>query len=325
MKVSVSLIILLLILFSCKKINNHNDQTKVLLIDSVSVNKVYVSDEGRVNNVDFNKPEVLIIFNSKVDTTAFKKSKIFLSGDIDTLYSYKFGSSCNSLKIIPEKKLDALKVYRVVFDVGANLGGIFPDGFAFNFTTRVDTTPKFPVISDDSLLTLIQKQTFRYFWDYAHPVSGLARERLGSGDIVTAGGSGFGIMAILVGIERKFISRQEGFERLRKISYFLRSTGTDKFHGAFPHWLNGTTGKVIPFSPKDDGGDIVETAFLLQGLLTVQEYFRNGTPAERTMCDTIQKIWEDVDWIWYTRNNQNKLYWHSKFRLVFEYAGIRME
>ena len=95
-----------------------------------------------------------------------------------------------------------------------------------------------PVIPDDSLLTLVQQRTFRYFWDYAHPVSGLARERLGSGDIVTSGGSGFGVMTLPVAVERGFISREDGASRLLKIVTFLNSKA-DRFHGAYSHWLNG--------------------------------------------------------------------------------------
>jgi hypothetical protein len=309
MKLIIPLLVLQLLIYSCKKdINTHKE--KIFLIDSVSVNKELVLNEGKISNVDFARPEVLIFFSTKIDTMQFKKSKLFFSGGIDTLYSHKFDKNSTSLSIIPDIFFEPLKGYRLVFDVGPNLGGTFPDGFAFNFSTCIDTTSKFPLISDDSLLTLVQRQTFRYFWDYAHPVSGLARERLGSGDVVTTGGSGFGLMAILVGIERKFITRQQGFERFRKISDFLINSNTDKFHGAYPHWLNGTTGKVHPFSPKDDGGDLVETAFLIQGLLSVKEYFKNGSSEEKALCDTIQKIYEHVDWIWYTKNNQNRIFWH---------------
>ncbi|MFA5819596.1 MAG: glucoamylase family protein [Bacteroidales bacterium] len=310
MKVSVILLMFLLLLFSCKKNNNNNDHDKVILIDSVSVNNAFVSNEGKVNNVDFDKVIVKIKFKSKVDTALFNKNKLFFTGDLDTLYSHKFDKSSTILSVVPLKQLKALTLYRMVLDVGSNLGGIFLEGFSFTFTTRIDTLPKFPVISDDSLLTLVQKQTFRYFWDYAHPVSGLARERFGSGDVVTTGGSGFGLMVILVGIERNFITRQQGFERLRKVANFLINPVTDKFHGAYPHWLNGSSGKVYPFSSKDNGGDLVETAFLMQGLLTVKEYFINGSSDEKAMCDTIQKIWENVDWSWYRRNNQNRLFWH---------------
>lgn len=118
------------------------------------------------------------------------------------------------------------------------------------------------------------------------------------------------MMAILVGIERNFITRSEGFERLNTIVNFLNNPETDRFHGAFPHWLNGSTGKVYPFTTKDNGGDLVETALLMQGMLTVREFFKNGSDAERAMCDTIQKLWEEVDWAWYRKNEENVLYWH---------------
>jgi hypothetical protein len=132
--------------------------------------------------------------------------------------------------------------------------------FGVNLTTQLDAKDKFPRISDEELLTKVQQQTFRYFWDFGHPVSGLARERNTSGDIVTSGGSGFGIMAMVVGIERKFITREQGLQRLTTIVDFLTNQA-EKFHGAFPHWLNGATGKTVPFSAKDNGADLVETSF----------------------------------------------------------------
>ena len=166
----------------------------------------------------------------------------------------------------------------------------------------------FKYVTDDELLTIVQERTFRYFWDYAHPVSGLARERLGSDDIVTSGGSGFGVMAFPVAVERGFITRDQAVERLLKIVNFL-GCKADKFHGAFPHWLNGTTGKAIPFSPKDNGGDIVETALLLQGLLTVKEYFNGEDPRETAIRDGVDAIWRGVEWDWYTRG-EDVIYWH---------------
>src|SRR5690606_6151831 len=107
-------------------------------------------------------------------------------------------------------------------------------------------------------------------WDFAHPASGMARERDSSGDIVTTGGSGFGIMALVVGMERNFITRQQGLERMDKILTYLENA--DRFHGAWPHWLNGSTGRVVPFSANDNGGDLVETSYLIQGLLTFRQY-----------------------------------------------------
>ncbi|HLN54180.1 MAG TPA: glucoamylase family protein [Lentimicrobium sp.] len=162
--------------------------------------------------------------------------------------------------------------------------------------------------TDDELLQMVQQYTFRYFYDFAHPVSGLARERNTSGDVVTIGGSGFGIMALLVGIERGFITRQQGIDRLLKITGFLETA--DRFHGAWPHWMDGNTGNVIPFSPDDNGGDLVETAFLAQGILTARQYFNSEDSLETILRDRLTQLWETIEWDWYDKNNSNVLYWH---------------
>ncbi|GMU96120.1 glucoamylase family protein [Ignavibacterium album] len=166
------------------------------------------------------------------------------------------------------------------------------------------------IMSDDEFLDMTQRATFRYFWDYAHPVSGLARERLGSGETVTIGGSGFGIMALLVGAERGFKSRDLVKKRMLKIVNFLANQA-QKFHGAFPHWMNGSTGQVIPFSQYDDGGDLVETAFLIQGLLAARQYFDGQDSTEIQIRNLITQIWQQVEWNWYRRYSaSNILYWH---------------
>lgn len=171
------------------------------------------------------------------------------------------------------------------------------------------------ILADDALLDTIQKQTFNYFWEGAEPNSGLARERLHMDDVyptspkntVTTGGSGFGFMAILVGIKRGYITREAAVNRLVKMVGFLENA--DRFHGAWPHWLSGETGKVVPFSKKDDGGDLVETAFLIQGMLTVKEYFKNGNEKEKELAAKIDQLWREVEWDWYTKG-ENVLYWH---------------
>ena len=162
-------------------------------------------------------------------------------------------------------------------------------------------------MTDEELLTMVQQYTFRYFWDFAHPVSGMARER-NTSSIVTTGGSGFGVMAILVGIERGFISREEGLQRVEKICDFL--TTADRFHGVWSHWMNGATGAAIPFSQYDDGGDLVETAFMIQGLLTARAFFDGNAEEETLLRDKITQLWEAVDWRWYRKQTQEVLYWH---------------
>ena len=182
------------------------------------------------------------------------------------------------------------------------------EDFTVEFFTGKSNIPQFPMLNTAALLTLVQQQTFNYFWDFAHPDSGMIRERNTSGDIVTTGGTGFGMMAIIVGIERGFIKRNEGVERWAKVVTFLANA--DRFHGAWSHWINGNTGKVIPFSAKDDGGDIVETALLIQGLLTVKEYLDPSNTTENELIESINVLWEEVEWDWYTGGGQNKLFWH---------------
>lgn len=168
-------------------------------------------------------------------------------------------------------------------------------------------------ITNEQLLDTVQYQTFQYFWEGAESNSGAARERIHidqpnyETNIVTTGATGFGIMAIIVGIERNFISREEGAQRLSKILNFLKTA--DRFHGAWPHWLYGENGKTKPFSKFDDGGDLVETAFIAQGLVCVKQYFKNGNTKEKALSALADDLWKGIDFNFYT-NNQNALYWH---------------
>ncbi len=170
-------------------------------------------------------------------------------------------------------------------------------------------------LSDEALMDSVQRRTFEYFRSAAEPTSGLARERYhmngiypeNDSHVVTTGGSGFGLMALLAGIERGYITPEEGLARFERIVGWLEKA--DRFHGAFPHWWNGETGRVQPFGRKDNGGDLVETAFMMQGLLAVHQYYVDGTEAERALAARIDKLWREVEWSWY-QNGQNVLYWH---------------
>jgi len=168
-------------------------------------------------------------------------------------------------------------------------------------------------ISDSALLDLVQKQTFRYFWDFAHPVSGLSRERSNvaynyGNEVVTTGGTGFGVMAVIVATERKWITRDTAARFLLKMVNFLLKASS--YHGVFPHWLNGETGATIPFSRKDDGADLVETSYLFQGLLCARQYFNGNDRTERELRNRIGWMWNDIEWNWFTKEGQEVLYWH---------------
>lgn len=181
--------------------------------------------------------------------------------------------------------------------------------------TKMKAAVKTKQLTDDQLLNLVEKQTFNYFWNGAEPNSGMAPERIHLDNIypehdqstIATGGSGFGCMAILAGIKRQYITRKQGLKRFQKIISFLEKA--DRFHGAFSHWINDTTAHVKPFGSEDDGGDLVETCYLFQGLLCVRQYFKDGNEEEKELAQRIDKLWRDVEFDWY-RNGQNVLYWH---------------
>ncbi|MEA4935175.1 MAG: glucoamylase family protein [Paludibacter sp.] len=300
-------IIIGLFIISC---NNDKDiPLKNVYIESVTINGKNVSNGGSVFGMPVDSVVFQITFSSPIDKTKLDPEALFISMGVDTGFVITKDTFSRQLNFKINRPLNYYTSYTLYIAEGEQLGVKILDPYSFSFVTELDPAPKFPIISDDSLLTLVQKQTFAYFWDHAHPTSGLARERYGSAETVTSGGSGFGIMTIPVAIERGFITRQQGFGRLQTIVNFLH-TKAERFHGAYPHWLNGTSGKTVPFSTKDNGADLVETAFLIQGLLAVQQYFNTGNSAEKAMCDTIQKIWEAVEWSWFQQNGQQKLFWH---------------
>ncbi|HVU59208.1 MAG TPA: glucoamylase family protein [Puia sp.] len=228
-------------------------------------------------------------------------------------YNATWSNNDSVVTIQPSTSLKPITQYDIGFSFAlkSRAGASLQSKVDAPFWTALDSTDKFPRISDSALLTLIQQQTFKYFWDLANTTSGLARERA-SGDVVTTGGSGFGVMSILVGVQRNFITRAQALDRLTTIVNFLSdSTKVQRYHGAFSHWMNGTTGATIPFSQKDDGGDIVETSYLLQGLLCARQFFNSTTDAgEISLRTKINDIYNAVDWNWYRQGGQDILYWN---------------
>ncbi|MFC2474969.1 MAG: glucoamylase family protein [Prevotella sp.] len=170
--------------------------------------------------------------------------------------------------------------------------------------------------TDSAMLDYIQKVTLNYIWEGGEPASGMAPERIhldniypdNDKDVVTLGGSAFGVAGIVAGINREFIPRNDGVARLTRIVDYLSTA--DRFHGAWPHWLKGPTGRVVSFGQKDNGGDLVETSFMLQALLCVRQYFKDGNAAERALAKKADKLWREVEFDWYTRGGRHVLYWH---------------
>lgn len=291
-----------------------------LTINAVNINGAdYLSTSTLITDIPTDA-SIEIVFSIPVNPSLVNSSSIILnqvgSGAISVALSTSTdGKTVTATPVSPMTHLSK-HTLTITGTLKGSDGEIFSE-FSKSFYTGIDPSPQLPLLANDEdqdadntndLLSVVQHQTFKYFWDFAHPVSGMARERNTSGDIVTSGGSGFGIMALVVGMERNFITRTEGVARMEKIVTFLENA--DRFHGAWPHWINGSTGEVVPFSTKDNGGDLVETSFLVQGLLTFRQYLNSGVPSEATLADRITDLWEGVEWDWYRKENENVLYWH---------------
>lgn len=289
---------------SCKRDTGQDEQFP-LRLEGVSVNGVVsgfsYSDVGT-------HPIIQLNFSTAIDrATTSQGIRLLGAGAAPVGISLDFENSDKAVSIVPQEGLSSFTQYELQLTgaLSASGGSTLQNPVTVTLTTAIDSTDKFDRVTDDELLTRVQRQTFRYFWDFGHPASGMARERNSSGDVVTTGGTGFGVMAIIVGIERGFILRQEGYDRIQKIIGFLKQA--DTYHGAFPHWLDGNTGKTQPFSTYDDGADLVETALLMQGLLAVREYF--DRPDEASVSKDITAMYEAVEWDFF-RNDSTQLYWH---------------
>jgi hypothetical protein len=297
-------------------------QAGELVLQSLNANNISFLTNNRVNNINRNL-QMQAVFSQALDPqTVNSESVRVLQGSNLITLNIQLSADKKTLNIQSVQPLPHLLKYTIrLSDALTTPNQKYKfKVFSKSFVTKEDETPKFPLISDEALLTLIQQQTFKYFWDFAHPVSGLARERDTSGDVITSGGSGFGIMSIIVAIERGFITRQQGIDRLEKIVNFLATA--DRFHGVWSHWLNGATGKAIAFSPKDDAADLVETSYLIQGLLTFRQYLNSANNQEKTLIDKINQLWQTTEWDWHTRGGQDVLYWHwsPKFNWDMNFA-----
>lgn len=277
-----------------------------LRISSININGINLTSQQIIREVPFNQVQIEVHFTDFLNPTGLESHFTLLPGNN---LSVELKPDGKTVVIQPNTSLSYYTKHRfLISNQLKSINDLTFDGFNSNFITGLDSSDKFPALSDDALLDLVQLQTFRYFWDYAHPHSGMARERYGSGETVTTGGSGFGVMTLPIAVERGFITREQALTRLQLILSFLSTA--DRFHGAWPHWINGSTGKTIPFSTNDNGADLVETSYMAAGLLTIRQYLDASYPNESELITQINTLLNQIEWDWFTRGGQNVLYWH---------------
>ena len=312
---NIFVLIILLNIFSCKKNDNSNSVVTPPPTSAETFNYISTSINGTAilpfKNVQRN-PIIKIKFSVPLNRTSATQ-KIFITENAGASIASNiiFENNDSTVLISSQNLLQFLTRYKIKIDAGllSAKNKALGENKEITFYTSLDSSRKFAAISDNALLDLVQQQTLKYFYDFGHPISGLARERNTSGDLVTSGGSGFGVMAMITGVSRNFITRSQGLSRIQTMVGFLRNTA-QTFHGAFPHWLNGATGAVIPFSANDNGADLVETAFLAEGLICARQYFNGTDAAETALRADINFIINRIEWNWFRQGTQNVLTWH---------------
>lgn len=304
-KILAPFLALCLLIISCKE----NEPGVVSEFKIINANLDGVAMEATSTNAS-RTPVFRFKFSEPVSTESANETIVLKAGLSQISCTYDFTNGDSTLILTPTTLLQGLTIHNLYIDASlkSKSNKELASYFSYKIITEIDVNDKFSRITDEELLTLVQQQTFKYFYDFAHPASGMARERNTSGDIVTSGGSGFGIMALIVGAERNFISKAQAIERMNKIVSFLESA--DRFHGAWSHWINGSTGKVVPFSTKDNGGDLVETSFLVQGLIAFRQYLQAPDTVGNNLINRITDLYHTVEWDWYRKDGQEVLYWH---------------
>ncbi|TCZ72239.1 glucoamylase family protein [Flaviaesturariibacter aridisoli] len=316
MKRPLQVALLVLLAFSCKKKNEGAAPVVPAPVPGFGLASLQVNGVPATGltafGVPLRQPQLQLAFTAPLDRASVGRSLSFQSSTGSAVtYSLAYAGNDSVLQVTPATALQPLTRYSITLsgDLRSATGGAFSPATTLTIFTGIDSSDKFPVLSDTALVEQTQLQAFRYFYDFGHPVSGLARERNTSGDVVTSGGSGFGIMALLVGAHRNFITRAQALQRLQTTVAFLENTA-QTFHGAYPHWLNGVTGVVIPFSPADNGADLVETSYLVQGLLCARQYFSGAAADEAALRNDINTIVDRVEWDWFRKGGEQVLYWH---------------
>jgi len=301
-------LLLLLTLSNCNKDEEPSSPSEFSLVSTTADGKTINQQLMDVSP----KPVINIHFSAPIDTSTVRSNISLRDENSNSLsLTYSFQQNDSNVVLIPNSPLPYFSPYLINVSgnvLSASNGTLTNPGYS-TIITSIDPSDKFQRLTDDQLLDTVQRRTLKYFWEFGHPVSGMARERNTSGETVTTGGTGFGIMTIPVAINRNFITRADGLARVQKIVSFLKNNA-QHFHGAFSHWMNGSTGAVVPFAANDDGADLVETSYLVMGLLTTRQYFNSANATETNLRNDINEIWNQVEWDWFRQNGQDVLYWN---------------
>lgn len=276
--------------------SENNNQARLILIDEITAFKsVEIVKPVEVFSAKGYDSHAELNWTHPLNSLSYR---VYASFDGGLTFENRGETSENFyLDFVPEKGKNTTVTYRLV---ALNQG---------KESTYIEAKATLRNYTDDELLDLYQRYSFRYFWEGAHQASGMALERTnGNGRTVASGATGMGLMAMIVAHEREYVPKEDVKDRILKILNFLENC--TRFHGAWAHWYNGDTYQAQPFSTKDNGGDLVETSFVAQALIALKNYFNGSDSKSVQIVSKADKLWRGIEWSWYQQNNQNVLYWH---------------
>jgi len=152
-----------------------------------------------------------------------------------------------------------------------------------------------------------EQKVVNLFFQGAEPNSGMAYNDPSRKSVMATGATGFGIMTLIAGVERGWISREDAANHIVKIVRFLKKA--ERYEGAWAHWYN-VKGEIVPFGNQNDAGEIIETTFMMGGLLTACEYFNGSSEAEKEIRTTTNEFWNTINWSHFVKDGKFYWIWH---------------
>jgi len=177
----------------------------------------------------------------------------------------------------------------------------FPLSGTLYFDNLVFLDKDLQIDNSEKFIDLLEKRTFRYFWDYADPNTGLIRDRASDSGVCSIAAVGFGLTSICIAEYRKWITYEEAYNRVLCTlnSFYDDPADPNDFcvegcHGLFWHFIDIHNGKPMYW----DGVSTIDSALLMAGILFCKQYF-SGTEIETLAT----KIYESAEWDWFINND----------------------
>ncbi len=167
-----------------------------------------------------------------------------------------------------------------------------------------ERSTRLPALSDDQLLLEIQRRAVLFFWERAHPITGLVNDRANNFGadrytISSCAATGFGLAALPIGIEHGWLGRKDALNRAETTLRFLLSM--PQVHGWMPHFISNDNGARVDNSEYSS----IDTALLVAGALVCVQYFA-ADPVAAEITALGNELYQRLDWPWILTNNQTE-------------------